>query len=1604
MKNLFLRILIGFFVLFGTTNLMADKTKVDIVFVMDTSGSMSDEGTSLVNAMNSVTSDLSSEFDIDTKLWGITYARWGLTSYIRRELSNTISNHSEDWGPGTYDVATQYSNWRNGAVRIIVPVSDECPENGNGCYQDDETSVNNARLAVDSHNIKVLPIIGTGASTSVKRLANILATNNKILDTTSSSYSEEEMKNSIKEIIATVTGDIVFPPSFGDYSIVGNYINIPIIKASGATAIEWQVEENNIVIDGQSTIFIDKISIHVVPDTQIHEYVIKARSVGTDKDGNTIYSDYTTKTINYIGDKSKLKLYCINHSALECEQLKDIIKEEANRENPATTEIKLETKIGHVSDPVDITTGNFSYSHTDMAIKTAGVPFIITRQYNSLDIQRGWGFNIVNTMDTTDINNIKVHWGSGTTESFIKSETGWNSKYGTAVLYTESGFYTVKVSDKTKFKFALDGKLSQVVDKKGLGYKYEYSGNDIIIKDSFDNLLLTINRDSNQKVTSLEDVDGNSIVYTYSGSNISSVTDRNGDSTTYEYDGNDILYKIVGADGSAYVENSYDAKGRVLTQKDGAGHLTQFSYDVDENTYIITKTTVTYPDGSIQEYNNNYNRVASTAMNGSNIAYEYDANGKISKLTNQDSKSWEFTRDGKGQLTEYKDPLGNSYKYTYDANGSLIQTENPTGQKVNFEYDSNQNLVKITYPDGSTKLFEYNANNQLVKTTNQLGHAITYEYDSRGFISKITLPNSGEMKYLYTALGQVSSVEDPLGNKTLYIYDKEGRVLSKTDALGSATTYKYNGYGDLIEIANANGGKTLLEYSTDGLKTKVTFPDSATIEYKYDVLGRLIETKDKLGRVSKTEYDSFGRVSKVTTPNGKFVEYKYDAVGNLIKIVDEKGNELKTEHNALGQATKKYDTLDNLLSEKEYNALGLPTVIKDGTGRDVKFQYDSLNRLTQSTLSDTISASALYDALGQITKITDPKGNDTTYEYDAMGNPTKETNPLGKSTTYSYDIYGRVTTLTNPNQVAITYEYDAVGNINKLTFGGSDSITYSYDKLYNPTSIKDGVGEITYEYDTLSRVTKRKDIFGNELQYAYDEIGRLTAITYPDGKKVNYEYNADDQLVKITDFNSKVTTYEYDDLSNLSKVTYPNGFYTAYEYDTNHKLIKLQNFDNNDKVVTVNTLTRNSIGDITNIDRTDAIAPNLDNIVSTSFTINEANQITANGTDAFSYDDNGNLLSYKVGTISTTLTYNTRDKLSTATIGSDSFAYKYDAEGNRVEVTKNGTAKRFVIDNVLGLQKPLAQTDGTGAIEKYYIYGNGLVYAINADGSMEIYLYDYKGSTTAIVNNSGDVLNAYTYSAYGKVLGSKESVENGYKYLGKYGVITDSESLIYIRARYYSPDLGRWTQLDIARGEISNPISLNRYKYTKGNSVNKIDITGYIERDLSGNIIFDRKKTILGLPSYVLHGGDTDILFPGALVQKGYLKADDGTKIDAHKQVGFDKKYTTDCHGFTFTDGKFWINNDQVEKILSGDNYKQVFDHKIGDVVIYREEGKVVHSMTVSRIDSNGYISVYGLGGLNINPEEKSIKPENTDNSAWKNPLATYSFYRKDENNGRSNQ
>jgi len=63
-------------------------------------------------------------------------------------------------------------------------------------------------------------------------------------------------------------------------------------------------------------------------------------------------------------------------------------------------------------------------------------------------------------------------------------------------------------------------------------------------------------------------------------------------------------------------------------------------------------------------------------------------------------------------------------------------------------------------------------------------------------------------------------------------------------------------------------------------------------------------------------------------------------------------------------------------------------------------------------------------------------------------------------------------------------------------------------------------------------------------------------------------------------------------------------------------------------------------------------------------------------------------------------------------------------------------------------------------------------------------------------------------------------------YNGRDGVVTDTNGLCYMRARYYSPDMRRFINADIIAGKISNAVTLNRYAYANGNPVSNVDPFG----------------------------------------------------------------------------------------------------------------------------------------------------------------------------------
>ena len=205
--------------------------------------------------------------------------------------------------------------------------------------------------------------------------------------------------------------------------------------------------------------------------------------------------------------------------------------------------------------------------------------------------------------------------------------------------------------------------------------------------------------------------------------------------------------------------------------------------------------------------------------------------------------------------------------------------------------------------------------------------------------------------------------------------------------------------------------------------------------------------------------------------------------------------------------------------------------------------------------------------------------------------------------------------------------------------------------------------------------------------------------------------------------------------------------------------------------------------------------------------------VTLNGAQmSFVYDSANRLISAG----GNTYTYNVEDVRVRNLCGESETTYAYNTNGR--------------------LSQLLVKT--TDGIVTKYVYGLGLI-GEETSGNFKTYHFDYRGSTTAITDINGNVTDTFTYDTYGNLISRTGTSVVIFLYNGRDGVVTDDNGLIYMRARYYSPELRRFINADIIAGEISNAVTLNRYAYANGNPVSNIDPFGLsAERGTTTNTNF----------------------------------------------------------------------------------------------------------------------------------------------------------------------
>ncbi len=169
--------------------------------------------------------------------------------------------------------------------------------------------------------------------------------------------------------------------------------------------------------------------------------------------------------------------------------------------------------------------------------------------------------------------------------------------------------------------------------------------------------------------------------------------------------------------------------------------------------------------------------------------------------------------------------------------------------------------------------------------------------------------------------------------------------------------------------------------------------------------------------------------------------------------------------------------------------------------------------------------------------------------------------------------------------------------------------------------------------------------------------------------------------------------------------------------------------------------------------------------------------------------------------------------------------FTYDADGNRITKTVNGTTTTYTYAD----GRVTHETNGTDTI--HYRYDtNGTLLSMNLNGTEYYYLYNGQRDVIGLYNSNGNVVVEYSYDAWGKPLTTIGSlagtvgVKNPYRYRGyRY----DAELGLYVlQSRYYNPQIGRFFNADDAFYEQNGLLRCNLFTYCINSPIGNNDVGG----------------------------------------------------------------------------------------------------------------------------------------------------------------------------------
>jgi len=561
---------------------------------------------------------------------------------------------------------------------------------------------------------------------------------------------------------------------------------------------------------------------------------------------------------------------------------------------------------------------------------------------------------------------------------------------------------------------------------------------------------------------------------------------------TYSDFAHDSLGRMTrGADSNWYpADTQYDPLDRPIKSPDGRGHQWDTVYDANGNPLMVGLTVNgAYLDGYYAAWDDLDRIERRVDYAGNATLTQYNPLGHVTQVTEADGYSIGFDRDPMGRVTGAYNQQGHRVSLSLDADGRPRSSTDPNALTTSYDYfhaSEDGRLQKTTLPKvtGQTQgraveIAQYDGQGRptqinLIAADGTIRDSNRF-YDELGRLTREVGPQTSGTDtnrpvscYVYTALSDVKEIwagsTTDTTSKTCTLdgvavkqqlartYDDFGRKLSETDQNGKLWTWTWNVHNQLVSSQTP---------------TQIAAGQSTT--YAYGVKGTTGETQGQLkqrsvpgAQTAVYTRDALGLVTQAETKNGAnqtvvAYDYAYDPAKRLNTVTDSRGNKTLTYTWTPG---------------------GRLARVEDSDGHVASFTYDAVGRLASITAPNAETAAFTWDAGGRLIEQRLNSGLRTTQTWFEDGNLKQKQN-LYNATVLSSHLY----TLDDQGRRS-----DQTEDIN----GVSKAWNYAYDNLDRLASASDGTAE-TYGYDIFGN-RRSKTRAGTTTAYLYDAAHQLSEI------------------------------------------------------------------------------------------------------------------------------------------------------------------------------------------------------------------------------------------------------------------------------------------------------------------------------------------------------------------------------------------------------------------------------------------------------------------------------------------------------------------------------